>query len=318
MGKVSRWLRDNNIIVIVIAATIVFYLINPRFLSGENVIAITRQIVPIGLIVLGQFFILVSGNIDLSMGMSSVFFAILLGVFFGMTGGVAVGILMVIVVSLLLGAVNGYFIGKVKVPAFIVTLATMFVMTGLSGLIIPPRQMIFLRGDFFKFIGSAKILGLYYSTWIMLALFVVAWFFYNKTKFGGYIIAIGDNEENAKLVGINVVRMKIMIFMMSGLCSGLAGIVLSSRMGFVQPGLDGASIMMDAITAIIIGGTLLQGGKGTVGGVFWGLLFIGIINNSLNLLNVPDVWHQVFKGVVIIAALVLNWLIRKQSGIEAH
>jgi len=292
MGKISRWLRDNNIIVIVIVATIVFYLINPRFLSGENVIAITRQIVPIGLIVLGQFFIIVSGNIDLSMGMSSVFFAILLGVFFGMFGGVAVGLIMVVAVSLLLGAVNGYFVGKLKVPAFIVTLALMFIMTGLSGLIIPPRQMIFLRGGFFKFIGSAKILGMYYSTLIMLALFVVAWLFYNKTRYGGYIIAIGDNEDNAKLVGINVVKMKLIIFMISGFCSGLAGIVLSSRMGFVQPGLDGVSIMLDAITAIIIGGTLLQGGKGTIGGAFWGMLFIGIINNSLNLLNVQDVWQM--------------------------
>ncbi|MDC7227235.1 MAG: ABC transporter permease [Spirochaetales bacterium] len=318
MGKVSRWLRDNNIIVIVVVTTIIFYLINPRFLSGENVVAISRQIVPIGLIVLGQFFVLVSGNIDLSMGMSSVFFAILLGVFFGMLGGVVIGIIAVFVVSLMLGAINGYFIGKVKVPAFIVTLATMFIVTGLSGLIIPPRQMIFLRGGFFKFIGSAKLFGMYYSTLILLVLFVIAWFLYNKTKFGGYVIAIGDNEENAKLVGINVTKMKMIIFMISAFCSGLAGIILSSRMGFVQPGLDGASIMMDAITAIIIGGTLLQGGKGTVGGVFWGLLFIGIINNSLNLLNVQDVWHQVFKGIVIIAALVLNWAIRKQSGIEAH
>ncbi len=313
MAKFSKILRDNNIVFIVIILAVVFYIFNPRFLSLENVTAITRQIVPIGFLVLGQFFVIVSGNIDLSMGMLSVLLSIILGVVFGTSGMVLPGVLMVLFSSLLFGYFNGIFVGKVKIPAFIVTLSTLFVATGLSGIVIPRGKMIFLTHQFFKFWGSAKIFGVYYSFLVMILMFVVAYFFYNHTKYGAYIVAIGDNENNAKMVGINVEKMKIIIFMISGFFSGMAGIIISSRMGFVQPGLDGTGMLMDAITAIIIGGTLLSGGKGKIGGIFWGLLFIGIINNSLNLLNVQDIWHQVFKGLVIIGALAMNWMIVKKD-----
>ena len=137
----------------------------------------------------------------------------------------------------------------------------------------------------------------------------MAWVVYNRTRWGGYVVAIGNSEENAKLAGINVERVMIGIFMFSALCSGFAGLVLSSRMGFVQPGLDGNGLLLDGIAAIIIGGTLILGGRGTIGGAFCGVLFIGIINNALNLLNVEDVWHLVFKGSVILCALGINyWL----------
>ena len=303
-----RFVRENNIIFVTIAMCIVFYLISPRFLSLDNMSAISRQIVPIGLIALGQFFVVVSGNIDLSMGMGSVLFAIVLGVFFGMTGGVAVGICMVVVCSLAMGFFNGALVAKLGLPAFIVTLSTLFMAQGLSGLIVPRRQ-IFLMDDFFRFVGAEKFMGLYWSFIFLMALFALAYVVYNHTRIGAYIVAIGNSEENAKLAGINVDRVKIGIFMFSALCSGFAGIMLTPRMGFVQPGLDGNGLLLDGIAAIIIGGTLILGGRGTIGGAFFGLLFIGIINNSLNLLNVEDVWHQVFKGLVILIALGANWIL---------
>ena len=303
-----RFVRENNIIFVTIAMCIVFYLISPRFLSLDNMSAISRQIVPIGLIALGQFFVVVSGNIDLSMGMGSVLFAIVLGVFFGMTGGVAVGICMVVVCSLAMGFFNGALVAKLGLPAFIVTLSTLFMAQGLSGLIVPRRQ-IFLMDDFFRFVGAEKFMSLYWSFIFLMALFALAYVVYNHTRVGAYIVAIGNSEENAKLAGINVDRVKIGIFMFSALCSGFAGIMLTPRMGFVQPGLDGNGLLLDGIAAIIIGGTLILGGRGTIGGAFFGLLFIGIINNSLNLLNVEDVWHQVFKGLVILIALGANWIL---------
>ncbi|MCW1950750.1 MAG: ABC transporter permease [Octadecabacter sp.] len=292
-----------------LALCVVFFMISPRFISLDNMSAISRQIVPIGLIALGQYFVVVSGNIDLSMGMGSVLFAIVLGVFFGMTGGVAVGIVAVIVFSLALGFFNGVLVAKLGLPAFIVTLSTLFMAQGLSGLIIPRGQQIFLMGDFFRFVGAGKFMGLYWSFIFLIVLFTLAYIVYNHTRWGAYVVAIGNSEDNARLAGINVDRVKIGIFMFSALCSGFAGIVLSSRMGFVQPGLDGNGLLLDGIAAIIIGGTLILGGRGTVGGAFWGLLFIGIINNALNLLNVVDVWHQVFKGTVILAALGINWML---------
>lgn len=318
MPDIGKLLREKNIIFVTLALCLVFYLISPRFVSIDNMSAISRQIVPIGLIALGQFFVVVSGNIDLSMGMGSVLFAILLGVCFGLTGGVGVGIAAVIVASLALGFFNGVLVAKLKLPAFIVTLSMLFMAQGLSGLIIPRGQQIFLMGGFFKFVGAEKFLGLYLSFWFLAVLFALAYLVYNHTRWGAYIVAIGNSEENAKLAGINVDRVKIGIFMFSALCSGFAGIMLSTRMGFVQPGLDGNGLLLDGIAAIIIGGTLISGGRGTIGGAFWGLLFIGVINNSLNLLNVEDVWHQVFKGVVILAALGANWVLWQSQQAEAH
>ena len=308
MQKIGQLIRERNIIFVTIALCIIFYAISPRFLSIDNMSAISRQIVPIGFIALGQFFVVLSGNIDLSMGMGSVLFAIVLGVFFGLTGGVGVGLVAVVVGSLAMGFFNGALVAKLKLPAFIVTLSTLFMATGLSGLIVPRRQ-IFLMGDFFRFIGAEKFLGLYISFLFLVAFFVLAYIVYNHTRWGGYVIAIGNSEDNAKLAGINVDRVKIGIFMFSSFCSGIAGVMLTPRMGFVQPGLDGNGILLDGIAAIIIGGTLILGGRGTIGGAFWGLLFIGIINNSLNLLNVEDVWHPVFKGLVILIALGVNWVL---------
>lgn len=318
MPALVKILRENNIIFVTLALCLVFYLISPRFLSLDNMSAISRQIVPIGLIALGQFFVVVSGNIDLSMGMGSVLFAILLGVCFGLTGGVVVGLIAVVGCSLAVGFFNGVLVAKLKLPAFIVTLSVLFMAQGLSGLIIPRGQQIFLMGDFFKFVGAGKFMGQYWSFLFLIALFALAYVVYNHTRWGAYVIAVGNSEENAKLAGINVDRVKIGIFMFSALCSGFAGIILSARMGFVQPGLDGNGLLLDGIAAIIIGGTLILGGRGTIGGAFWGLLFIGVINNALNLLNVEDVWHQVFKGTVILAALGANWLLWQSRQQDVH
>lgn len=318
MSYLNQLFKEKNIIFIIIGFSFIFYLISPRFLSLDNMSAISRQIVPIGFIALGQFFVVVSGDIDLSMGTSSVLFSIILGVCFGLTGGVEVGLFAVLVTSILMGLFNGFLVAKLKLPAFIVTLSTLFMATGLSGLVIPRGQQIFLIGDFFRFIGAEKFLGFYWSFIFLMALIILAFIVYNYTRWGAYVVAIGNNEDNAKLSGINVDRVKMGVFAFSGFCSGLAGIILSSRMGFVQPGLDGNGLLLDAITAVIIGGTLISGGKGSIFGIVWGILFVGIINNSLNLLNVEDVWHQVFKGVVIIMALVLNWLTNRKGGVECH
>ncbi|WP_114390730.1 ABC transporter permease [Notoacmeibacter marinus] len=318
MTQFGRLLREKNIVFVTIACCIVFFLISPRFLSLDNMAAISRQIVPIGLIALGQFFVVVSGNIDLSMGMGSVLFAIVLGVLFGITGGVAVGIAAVIIGAIALGFLNGYFVAKLKLPAFIVTLSTLFMAQGLSGLIIPRGQQIFLMGDFFRVVGAGTFAGLYWSFLFLLALYATAYFVYNHTRWGSYVVAIGNSEQNAQLAGIDTDRVKIGVFMFSGLCSGLAGIILSTRMGFVQPGLDGNGLLLDSIAAIIIGGTLILGGRGTIGGALWGLLFIGVTNNALNLLNVEDVWHLVFKGLIILVALGINWLLWQSRQVEAH
>lgn len=314
----GRLIREYNIVLVTVLLCIAFFLISPRFLSLDNMSAISRQIVPIGLIALGQFFVVVSGNIDLSLGMASVLFSILLGVVFGLTGDVSLGLAAVVVGSLAVGLFNGLLVARLKLPAFIVTLGMLFVATGLSGLIIPRGQQIFLMGGFFSFVGAGKVAGLYWSFLFMVALYALAYVVYNHTRWGRYVIALGNSEENARLAGINTDLVKVGVFTFSALCSGFAGVILSARMGFVQPGLDGNALLLDGIAAIIIGGTLIQGGRGTIGGAIWGLIFIGVLNNSLNLLNVEDVWHQAFKGGVILFALGANWVLWQSRMREAH
>ena len=198
MSYLNQLFKEKNIIFIIIGFSFIFYLISPRFLSLDNMSAISRQIVPIGFIALGQFFVVVSGDIDLSMGTSSVLFSIILGVCFGLTGGVEVGLFAVLVTSILMGLFNGFLVAKLKLPAFIVTLSTLFMATGLSGLVIPRGQQIFLIGDFFRFIGAEKFLGFYWSFIFLMALIILAFIVYNYTRWGAYVVAIGNNEDNAK------------------------------------------------------------------------------------------------------------------------
>jgi ribose/xylose/arabinose/galactoside ABC-type transport system permease subunit len=309
-GVNSMWrlLREKNVVVVLAAAAVVLVLLEPRFLTVENLDAISRQIIPVGLLALGQFFVIVSANIDLSLGYAAVLWAIVIGVLFGATGGVLIGLIAVLVLSILFGATQGVITAKLKLPAFIVTLGGLFVARGLGGLIIP-REQIFLTDPFFKWVAGQEIFGISASFLIMVALYGAAYLAYNHMSVGAYIVAIGNNEENTRLAGVNVDAVKVGLFAFAGFCAGLSGLVLSGRMGFVQPGIDGNGLLLDAIAAIVIGGTDIRGGRGTVTGTLLGVVFIGVLNNSLNLLNIEDVWQLVYKGVVILAALLINWLL---------
>jgi ribose/xylose/arabinose/galactoside ABC-type transport system permease subunit len=307
-ATVGRFVREKNIAVILVAAVIILAILEPRFLSIENLSAISRQVVPVGFIALGQFFVITSANIDLSLGYASTLWAIVLGVLWGVGYGIWVGLLVVFVGSIIFGAASGTLVAKLKLPAFIVTLGGLFIARGLGGLVIP-RQQIFLIDDFFAWVGGQQYFGFYAVFLIMLAFYAAAWIVYNRTAIGGYVLGIGNSEENTRLAGVNVDLVKIGVFAFAGFCAGLAGIVIAPKMGFVQPGIDGNGLLLDAIAAIVIGGANINGGRGTVTGTLMGVLFIGVLNNSMSLLNIEDVWQLVYKGVVILAALVINWLL---------
>lgn len=309
-------MREKNIAIVLVVAAIILALLEPRFLTVDNFSAITRQIVPVGLIALGQFFVIVSANIDLSLGYQAVLWAIVLGVVFGTTDSIALALVVVVIGSLAFGIANGALVAKLKLPAFIVTLGGLFIARGLGGLVIP-RQQIFLLDDFFSWIGGQQYLGFYAIFIIMVALYALAWIVHNHTSIGGYILGIGNNEENTRLAGINTTAVKIGVFAFAAFCAGLAGVTLTSRMGYVQPGIDGNVFLLDAIAAIVIGGASINGGRGTVTGTFMGVLFIGMLNNSMNLLNIEDIWQLVYKGVVILAALVINWLLWERRNEES-
>lgn len=214
----------------------------------------------------------------------------------------AVGLLA----GLVMGIVNGIIIAKGKVAPFIATLATMTIFRGLTLVYMDGRPITGL-GDhlMFQMFGRGYFLGIPVPAVTMMIAFAVLYFILKKTTFGRRTFAIGGNEEAAALSGINVTRIKVMIYGLSGILAALAGIVLTSRLDSAQP-TAGTSYELDAIAAVVLGGTSLSGGRGWIVGTFIGVLIIGVLNNGLNLLGVSSFFQQVVKGLVILLAVLID------------
>lgn len=214
----------------------------------------------------------------------------------------AVGLLA----GLAMGIVNGIIIAKGKVAPFIATLATMTIFRGLTLVYMDGRPITGL-GDhlMFQMFGRGYFLGIPVPAVTMMIAFAVLYFILKKTTFGRRTFAIGGNEEAAALSGINVTRIKVMIYGLSGTLAALAGIVLTSRLDSAQP-TAGTSYELDAIAAVVLGGTSLSGGRGWIVGTFIGVLIIGVLNNGLNLLGVSSFFQQVVKGLVILLAVLID------------
>lgn len=208
--------------------------------------------------------------------------------------------------GLAMGIVNGIIIAKGKVAPFIATLATMTIFRGLTLVYMDGRPITGL-GDhlMFQMFGRGYFLGIPVPAVTMMIAFAVLYFILKKTTFGRRTFAIGGNEEAAALSGINVTRIKVMIYGLSGILAALAGIVLTSRLDSAQP-TAGTSYELDAIAAVVLGGTSLSGGRGWIVGTFIGVLIIGVLNNGLNLLGVSSFFQQVVKGLVILLAVLID------------
>ena len=208
--------------------------------------------------------------------------------------------------GLAMGIINGIIIAKGKVAPFIATLATMTIFRGLTLVYMDGRPITGL-GDhlMFQMFGRGYFLGIPVPAVTMMIAFAVLYFILKKTTFGRRTFAIGGNEEAAALSGINVTRIKVMIYGLSGILAALAGIVLTSRLDSAQP-TAGTSYELDAIAAVVLGGTSLSGGRGWIVGTFIGVLIIGVLNNGLNLLGVSSFFQQVVKGLVILLAVLID------------
>jgi ribose transport system permease protein len=215
-----------------------------------------------------------------------------------------------LVLGALMGAANGFVIAKGKVAPFIATLATMTIFRGLTLVYTEGRPITgFSDSVAFKMIGRGYFLGVPVPVYIMLAIFLILYLVLKKTTFGRGVYAVGGNEEASRLSGLNVDRIKIGVYTISGLLSAFAGIILTSRLNSAQP-TAGISYELDAIAAVVIVGTSLSGGRGRIVGTLIGALIIGVLNNGLNLLNVSSFYQQVVKGGVILLAVLLD---RKKS-----
>ena len=300
--------------VMVVAASIM----SPAFLSSINLINIVRQMSVVGLIALGVTGVIVSAGIDLSsgsvVGLTAVVAASLAQdpeystpFFPGVHVPLIIAVLAACAVGALVGLINGSLVAKTRIPPFIATLGTFTAIRGLALLYTGGRPISDLT-DSYNFIGQGAVLGVPVPIIILVIMAVVTHILYAHTKFGKYIYAIGGNEQAARVSGIDAEKYKMLIYVYASFLAGLAGVVVSSRIGSGQPGL-GVGYELDAIAAAVIGGTSLSaGGIGTVAGTIVGALIIGVLNNILDLMNVSAYWQQIIKGCIIVGAVILDQL----------
>ncbi|WP_202080654.1 ABC transporter permease subunit [Caldalkalibacillus salinus] len=284
---------------------IVLSILTPNFLTLSNVLNILRQVSINALIALGMTFVILTGGIDLSVGA-------ILALSGALTAGMLVSgadpILAVgvgLLAGTMMGAFNGWIIAKGKVAPFIATLATMTIFRGLTLVYTDGRPISGLDNDVFHMLGAGYFLVVPLPAIWMLVSFIVLYFILKKTTFGRHVYAIGGSEEASRLSGIRVDRVKIYVYGLSGLLAALAGIIMASRLDSAQPN-AGFTYELDAIAAVVLGGTSLSGGRGWIIGTLVGALMIGVLNNGLNLLNVSSFYQQVVKGSVILLAVLLD------------
>ncbi|WBU37480.1 ABC transporter permease [Homoserinibacter sp. YIM 151385] len=310
IGSARRFGAIGPLISLVVLV-VLLSLLSPFFLEVNNLFNVFQQITVLAIIALGATMVIVSGGIDLSVGSVAALSGMVAGVAFGQLG---LPMELSLVLSLLVGAaaglVNGLLIVLGKVPPFVATLAMLSVARGIT-LVLSNGQPVSGFPDWFREIGTFDLFGVIPGVVILVAVLYAAGSFYLRFRPAGRsIYAVGGSEEVARLSGVNVGLLKIRVYTIAGALAGLGGLVLTSRLNSAQP-TAGSGLELDVIAAVVIGGTSLSGGVGTVIGTLIGALIIGVLRNGLNLLDVSSFWQQVVIGAVIAGAVMVDTLGRR-------
>ena len=301
-----------------IALVLVFSLASPNFMQTQNVLAILQATSVNGVLAIAATLVIITGGIDLSVGTLMTFCAVITGVVLTYLGlPLPIGIAASILAGLACGTVSGVIIAKLKVPPFIATLGMMLILKGLSLVISGTKPIYFNDTPGFTQIAQGSIVGavipaLPLPNGVMILFLVagLAAFVLSKTALGRYTFALGSNEEAVRLSGVNIDRWKIAVYATAGGICGVAGLLIASRLNSAQPAL-GQGYELDAIAAVVIGGTSLSGGRGTVIGTLIGALIISVLANGLRILSVPQEWQTVVTGSIIILAVYADILRRR-------
>jgi len=293
-----------------IAVSLVMIATTDNFLSSDNFLNIARQVSINAVIAVGMTFAILTGGIDLSVGAVMALSGTLMAG--TMVAGVppSAAIVIGLGVGLVFGLFNGFFVAYAGMPPIIVTLATMGIARGL-GLIYTGGYPIDGLPESFAFFGRGSFAGVQTPVIIMLLVFLIAYLILNKTPIGRYVYAIGGNEEATRLSGVRVSRYKLMVYSLSGLTSAIAGLILSSRLMSGQPN-AGVSFEMDAIAAVVMGGTSISGGRGSIIGTLIGAMMLGVLNNGLNMMGVSPYVQNIIKGLIILFAIYISRERRKK------
>lgn len=283
------------------------------FFLPRNLLNIGRAITVLGILAMAQSVVIVSGGLDISVGSIVGLSTMCAAIAMAETGLASAGIGAALAAGCLAGLVNGLLITYGRINAVITTLGTMAVFRGLA-FITSGGSSVSITNDSFRFIGSGVVLGLPVPIWVLLAVLVSFGIFMSRTVIGRNIYAIGGNPTVARLAGLPIRRYQIAIYAMSGTAAGLAAMVMASRTMSGQPASGSQGLELEAITAAILGGCALQGGKGTIVGALLGVLIIGVLNNGLILTSVPTFYQLLAKGTLLIVAVIIQEAQMRRSG----
>jgi L-arabinose transport system permease protein len=310
----QKWwqqITEYSLIVIFVVMFLTMSLTVDHFFSIENMLGLALSISQIGMVACTMMFCLASRDFDLSVGSTIAFAGVLCAMVLNATDNTAIAIVAAVAAGAVIGFVNGAVIAYLRINALITTLATMEIVRGL-GFIVSHGQAVGVSSDTFIALGSLSMVGISLPIWVTLACFIVFGVLLNQTVYGRNTLAIGGNPEASRLAGINVERTRVWIFLIQGAVTALAGVILASRITSGQPN-AAQGFELNVISACVLGGVSLLGGRATISGVVIGVLIMGTVENVMNLLNIDAFYQYLVRGAILLAAVLLDQLKNRGS-----
>ena len=307
IGKLVNFIASGGLLVFLVLLVIFFSFKSPYFFSFNNFLNVLKSVSVIGITAAGIMLIIISGGIDLSTGAQMAFAGCFIAEVL-VKNGVhwALGMLITCLVGMLVGMVNGLLVTRAGFVPFIATLGTMNIIRG-AAYIISNAQSISVSEPHFSWMGTGRILSIPVPVLLFLLAFVLTWMLLKFTVFGRYVYSIGGNPDASRLAGINVKGLTLSLYVITGFLASISGMVLLGMAGSSVPS-AGETYGTDIVTAVLLGGASLRGGKGNIVSTFIGVLTIGVMNNGMTMLNIPQFWQIFAKGVLMLLAVGLDRL----------
>lgn len=299
----ARHFGELSILAVFLILFVFFSLRADAFLTAGNLINVGRQIAPTVLVAMAMTLVITTGAIDLSVGSVVGLTASTLGIF-AATGNPVLALLLTLGIGTAFGFVNGYLVAYGRVQSFIVTLASLTAVRGLA-LLITQGYSTPITSPVLLPLGQGRLLGVYTATWVALAAVVLTAFVFTRTRFGRYVTAVGSNAESLRRSGVDIRRIRLAVLTLSGTFAALAGVLVATRLASGSSN-SGTGFELEVITAVVLGGTSLVGGRGSMLGSMLGALTLGIISNGLVLLHVDVYWVPIVQGLILVVAILVN------------
>ncbi|WP_336660796.1 ABC transporter permease [Leucobacter sp. USHLN153] len=302
-GFIGRHFGVLSIALVFLILFVIFSVATDSFFSAENLVNVARQIAPTVIVAMAMTFVITTGQIDLSVGSIVGLSAATLGIW-AVSGNGLVALILTLLMGLVVGLVSGGLTAYGRMQSFIVTLAALTALRGVA-LFLTEGYSTPIDSPFLIPIGQGKFLGLYTPTWIAVVVVALAWYVFNHTRFGRYVTATGSNSESLRRSGVDIRKIQMAVLGMTGFAAALAGVITASRLSSGSPN-SGTMFELEVITAVVLGGTSLMGGRGSIMGSAIGALTLGILSNGLVLLRVDVYWIPIVQGLILVVAILVN------------